>query len=95
MGSDKMVVGFSQYASLMLMASLIVKLVLMDHIMVGANTEAKTKMSDVGIDVSSLKTEELKKELLWLDGYDTEWSKEISKLIKEELKLRDTQVQPT
>jgi hypothetical protein len=63
--------------------------------MVGANTEAKTKMSDVGIDVSSLKTEELKKELLWLDGYDTEWSKEISKLIKEELKLRDTQVQPT
>jgi len=67
----------------------------MDHIMVGANTEAKTKMSDVGIDVSSLKTEELKKELLWLDGYDTEWSKEISKLIKEELKLRDTQVQPT
>jgi hypothetical protein len=50
--------------------------------MVGANTEAKTKMSDVGIDVSSLKTEELKKELLWLDGYDTEWSKEISKLIK-------------
>jgi hypothetical protein len=67
----------------------------MVHIMVGANIEAKTKMSDVGIDVSSLKTEELKKELLWLDGYDTEWSKEISKLIKEELKLRDTQVQPT
>jgi hypothetical protein len=63
--------------------------------MVGANTEAKTKMSDVGIDVSSLKTEELKKELLWLDGYDTEWSKEISKLIKEELKLRDIQVQST
>lgn len=67
----------------------------MGHIMVGVNTEAKTKMSDVGIDVSSLNTEELKKELLWLDGYDTEWSKEISKLIKEELKLRDIQVQPT
>jgi len=67
----------------------------MVHIMVGANIEAKTKMSDVGIDVSSLKTEELKKELLWLDGYDTEWSKEISKLIKEELKLRDIQVQST
>lgn len=63
--------------------------------MVGVNTEAKIKMSDVGIDVSSLNTEELKKELLWLDGYDTEWSKEISKLIKEELKLRDIQVQPT
>ena len=67
----------------------------MVHIMVGVNIEAKTKMSNVGIDVSSLKTEELKKELLWLDGYDTEWSKEISKLIKEELKLRDIQVQPT
>ena len=67
----------------------------MGHIMVGVNTEAKTKLSDVGIDVSSLNTEELKKELLWLDGYDTEWSKEISKLIKEELKLRDIQVQPT
>ena len=67
----------------------------MGHIMVGVNTEAKTKMSDVGIDVSSLNTEELKKELLWLDGYDTEWSKEISKLIKEELRLRDIQVQPT
>jgi uncharacterized protein YajQ (UPF0234 family) len=90
-----MAVGFSQYASLILMASLIVKLVLMDHIMVGVNIEAKIKMSDVGIDVSSLNTEELKKELLWLDGYDTEWSKEISKLIKEELKLRDIQVQPT
>lgn len=94
-GSDKMAVVFSQYASLILMVSLIVKLVLMVHIMVGANIEAKTKMSDVGIDVSSLKTEELKKELLWLDGYDTEWSKEISKLIKEELKLRDIQVQST
>ena len=67
----------------------------MVHIMVGVNIEAKTKMSNVGIDVSSLKTEELKKELLWLDGYDTEWSKEISKLIKEELNLRDIQVQPT
>lgn len=52
-------------------------------------------MSDVGTNVGSLKTEELKKELLWLDGYNTEWSKEISKLIKEELKLRDTQAQPT
>ena len=67
----------------------------MGHIMVGVNTEAKTKMSDVGIDVSSLSTEELKKELLWLDGYDTEWSKEISKLIKEELNLRDIRVQST
>ena len=67
----------------------------MGHIMVGVNTEAKTKMSDVGIDFGSLKTEELKKELLWLDGYDTEWSKEISKLIKEELNLRDIRVQST
>ena len=67
----------------------------MDHIMVGANIEAKTKMSDVGIDFSSLKTEELKKELLWLNGYDTEWSKEISDLIKKELNIRDIQAQPT
>jgi uncharacterized protein YajQ (UPF0234 family) len=52
-------------------------------------------MSDIAVDVSSLSTEELKKELLWLDGYDTEWSKEISKLIKDEIKLRDIQVQPT
>lgn len=67
----------------------------MGHIMVGVNTEAKTKMSDVSIDISSLSTEELKKELLWLDGYNTEWSKEISKIIKEQLRLRDIQVQPT
>ena len=63
--------------------------------MVGVSIGARTKMSDIAVDVSSLSTEELKKELLWLDGYDTEWSKEISKLIKEELKLRDIQVQPT
>lgn len=67
----------------------------MGHTMVGANIEAKIKMSDIGVDVSSLKTEELKKELLWLDGYNTEWSKEISKLIKEELKIRDIQAQST
>ena len=68
---------------------------LTDHIMVGVSIEARTKMSDIAVDVSSLSTEELKKELLWLDGYDTEWSKEISKLIKDEIKLRDIQVQPT
>jgi hypothetical protein len=63
--------------------------------MVGANIGARTKMSDVAVGVGSLSTEELKKELLWIDGYNTEWSKEISKLIVEELKLRDIQVQPT
>lgn len=63
--------------------------------MVGVNIGARTKMSDIAVDVSSLSTEELKKELLWLNGYNTEWSKEISKLIIEELKIRDIQVQPT
>jgi len=51
--------------------------------------------SAIVTNVSSLNTEDLKKELLWLNSYDTEWSKEISNLIKEELKLRDTQAQPT
>lgn len=62
----------------------------------GVNIVARTKMnSAIVTNVSSLNTEDLKKELLWLNSYDTEWSKEISRLIKEELKLRDTQVQPT
>lgn len=68
----------------------------MDHIMDGVNIVARTKMnSAIVTNVSSLNTEDLKKELLWLNSYDTEWSKEISNLIKEELKLRDTQAQPT
>lgn len=71
-------------------------MVLMDHIMDGVNIVARTKMnSAIVTNVSSLNTEDLKKELLWLNSYDTEWSKEISNLIKEELKLRDTQAQPT
>lgn len=62
----------------------------------GVNIVARTKMnSAIVTNVSSLNTEDLKKELLWLNSYDTEWSKEISNLIKEELKLRDTQAQPT
>lgn len=68
----------------------------MDHIMDGVNIVARTKMnSAIVTNVSSLNTEDLKKELLWLNSYDTEWSKEISNLIKEELKIRDTQAQPT
>ncbi len=71
-------------------------MVLMDHIMDGVNIVARTKMnSAIVTNVSSLNTEDLKKELLWLNSYDTEWSKEISNLIKEELKIRDTQAQPT
>lgn len=62
----------------------------------GVNIVARTKMnSAIVTNVSSLNTEDLKKELLWLNSYDTEWSKEISNLIKEELKIRDTQAQPT
>ena len=68
----------------------------MDHIMDGVNIVARTNMnSAIVTNVSSLNTEDLKKELLWLNSYDTEWSKEISNLIKEELKIRDTQAQPT
>ena len=50
----------------------------------------RTKIVD---NVSDLSTEELNKELLWLKSYDTDWSKEISRLIKEELSIRDTQVE--
>ena len=66
----------------------------MDHIMVGANIVAKAKMnSKIVNNVCDLSTDELKKELLWLKSYDTDWSKEISKLILEELSIRDIQVE--
>ena len=63
-------------------------------IMAGASIVAKVKMSrKIVNNVSDLPTEELKKELLWLKGYDTDWSKEISKLILEELSIRDIQAE--
>ncbi len=39
-------------------------------------------------------TEDIKEELLWLKGFDTDWSKEISKILEEELSVRDIQVRP-
>lgn len=62
--------------------------------MAGVSIVVKEKMSSKIVNnVSSLTTEELKEELLWLKGYDTDWSKEISKIIKHELSIRDTQVE--
>lgn len=62
--------------------------------MAGVSIVAKVKMSrKIVNNVSDLPTEELKKELLWLKGYDTDWSKEISKLILEELSIRDIQAE--
>lgn len=62
--------------------------------MAGASIVAKVKMSrKIVNNVSDLPTEELKKELLWLKGYDTDWSKEISRLILEELSIRDIQAE--
>ena len=55
-----MVVASSLLGSLMLMVNQTVKQVLTDHIMVGVSIEARTKMSDIAVDVSSLSTEELK-----------------------------------
>lgn len=61
-----------------------------DGVSTGARVRMRTKIVD---NVSDLSTEELNKELLWLKSYDTDWSKEISRLIKEELSIRDTQVE--
>lgn len=61
-----------------------------DGVSTGAKARMKTKIVN---NVSDLSTEELKKELLWLKSYDTDWSKEISRLIKEELSIRDIQAE--
>lgn len=61
-----------------------------DGVSTGARARMRTKIVD---NVSDLSTEELNKELLWLKSYDTDWSKEISRLIKEELSIRDTQAE--
>lgn len=68
----------------------------MDHIMGGANIVVKTKMNNgIVTNVKSLSASVLKKELLWLNSYSTDWSKEISRLIKEELNARDILAQST
>ena len=66
----------------------------MANTMGGANTGAKARMrTKIVNNVSDLSTEELEKELLWLKSYNTDWSKEISKLILEELSIRDIQAE--
>jgi hypothetical protein len=62
--------------------------------MVGASIVEKVRKSNKIVNnVSDLSTEQLKEELLWLKGYDTDWSKEISKIIIKELSVRDTQAE--
>lgn len=46
------------------------------------------------LNIESMTIDQIKEELLWLKGFDTDWSKEISNLLKKELSIRDTQVQP-
>lgn len=46
------------------------------------------------LNVKLMTTEEIKEELLWLKGFDTDWSKEISNLLKKELSIRDIQALP-
>lgn len=67
----------------------------MANITGGANTGVRAKRNNkIVINASELTISELKEELLWLKGFDTDWSKEISKIIKEELSLRDIQAEP-
>ena len=46
------------------------------------------------LNIESMTIDQIKEELLWLKGFDTDWSKEISNLLKKELSIRDIQVQP-
>lgn len=46
------------------------------------------------LNVKLMTIEEIKEELLWLKGFDTNWSKEISNILKKELSIRDIQAQP-
>ena len=45
------------------------------------------------LNIESMTIEQIKEELLWLKGFDTDWSKEISNLLKKELSIRDIQAQ--
>ena len=64
----------------------------MDLITVGQNIRAVMLMKC--LNVKLMTTEEIKEELLWLKGFDTDWSKEISCLLKKELSIRDIQALP-
>lgn len=45
------------------------------------------------LNIESMTIDDIKEELLWLKGFDTDWSKELYNLLKQELNLRDTQAQ--
>ena len=45
------------------------------------------------LNIESMTVQEIKEELLWLKGFDTDWSKEISNILIKELSIRDTQAQ--
>ena len=64
----------------------------MDLITVGQSIRAVMLMKC--LNVKLMTTEEIKEELLWLKGFDTDWSKEISCLLKKELSIRDIQALP-
>lgn len=46
------------------------------------------------LNIESMTIDQIKEELLWLKGFDTDWSKEISNLLKKELSIRDIQALP-
>jgi len=60
--------------------------------MAGLNTRAVMLMKCLNVKLMTI--EEIKEELLWLKGFDTNWSKEISNILKKELSIRDIQAQP-
>ena len=45
------------------------------------------------LNIESMTIDQIKEELLWLKCFDTDWSKEISNLLKKELSIRDIQAQ--
>lgn len=45
------------------------------------------------LNIKSMTIDDIKKELLWLKGFDADWSKELCILLKKELSIRDIQAQ--
>jgi len=46
------------------------------------------------LNIESMTIDDIKEELLWLKGFDADWSKELYNLLKKELSVRDIQAQP-
>jgi len=45
------------------------------------------------LNIESMTIDDIKEELLWLKGFDADWSKELCILLKKELSVRDIQAQ--